>query len=518
MTTTRQAPRPTRAEGGVPHSARPGGTAGRIVLGLALALLSGGLATLAFPPFELWPLVWVAFVPMVVAQHRVMPARWSGVAIGVGFGAYFSGQLSNGLAQDSVAIAFQLLPLYVALLVTALAWRSRAFHERTGYRWLAVSMPVAWVALDFLRATGQALFGGTWANPVYALFRHPAFLQPVSVFGIYGLELLILVVNFALAGVAIAVLDRRSGRVPSVPWTPSLRNLGLVVAAVGAWGLLSVALLDSPGPGDQMVRVAAVQTGVGAEWDAGPDDPAVQERLRRDVEQTRDAAEQGAQLVVWSEKGLRFDPRERPDELRALAAETGAYLAIGYGYEDEEGRKLNEATLLAPDGELLGRYGKDHPGTFAGDYSDTGGTYPVYETELGPISTIICYDLDFTDTARKMTRNGARLVAAPSSDVTAITETHYTHLVFRSIENRVPTVKADTRFDSAIIDPWGRILARTVNPGGATQATLVADVPLGSGRSPFVSLGDWVGWLCVVGAAGFVGLSWWTRRRPSPTR
>jgi apolipoprotein N-acyltransferase len=141
----------------------------------------------------------------------------------------------------------------------------------------------------------------------------------------------------------------------------------------------------------------------------------------------------------------------------------------------------------------------------------------VYDTEVGQIATIICYDLDYTDTARIMTRGGARFIATPSSDVPAIARTHYTHLVFRAIENRVSMAKADSRFDSAIIDPWGRVVARTVDPDGRTQATLVADIPLGSGTSPWVSFGNWLGWLTVFATGvllvGSFSLRWRDRRR-----
>ncbi|MEW5933494.1 MAG: hypothetical protein AB1816_07925, partial [Bacillota bacterium] len=61
------------------------------------------------------------------------------------------------------------------------------------------------------------------------------------------------------------------------------------------------------------------------------------------------------------------------------------------------------------------------------------------------------------DTARKVARNGARLLTVPSFDWLAIAHKHYTHLVFRAIENRVSAVKADVGF--AIVDPYGRILA-----------------------------------------------------------
>lgn len=475
----------------------------RIALGLGLALAGAVAWTLALPPFDLWPLIWVGFVPVVVAQHRVLPARWSGLAMAVGVGGFYAGQLSPGLADGEVAIAFQLLPVYVALLVWGLAWRSRRFHVQTGYRWLALATPIVWVAIDFLRASGNAALGGTFANPAYALWSIPGFLQPLSVFGIYGLELLILLTNWALAVGVIAFFDARRASDDPGPRVPARRaqvGIAAIAVAVVAWGALSAALLRDPEP---TVTVAAVQPGKVANK---------AEELRHDIEQTRLAASKGAKLVVWRERGLNFEPQRRHTaELRALAAETDTYLAIGYGLQTSRGH-LNEATLLAPDGRFLGRYGKDHPGTFAGDYSDTGGTFPVYRTPFGRVATIICYDLDFTDTARNMARGGARLVATPSSDVPTIAEVHYTHLVFRAIENRLTMVKADSRFDSAVIDPYGRVLAKAVDRDGRKRATLVVAVPLGSGQSLAVSWGDWIGWVCVAGTAAFLALGWRSRR------
>ena len=469
--------------------AAPKGGAGRVLGGLGLGLASGALATLAFPPFDLWPLIFVAWVPMVVGMYHVAPPAWAKWVFGTMMGAYLAGQFSPGLAEGQVAAVFQLMPLIFALIFALVAWRSRAFHERTGYRWLPLTLPVAWVAIDFLRASGSGAFsalGGTFANPSYALFEQATFLQPISVVGIYGLELLILVVNFTIGAVVLRALAGE--RLPRV--APAV-----VGAVVVVWSLLGMMLMGSPADDAPTVRVAAIQTGT----DGNSPDEVKARRFERDVAQTRAAAAEGAKLVVWNENGLGFDPQvERTAELRALAKETGVHIAIGYGMDDERGNR-NEVIVLGPDGRFSQPYGKDHPGTFAGDYSDTQGTYPVKRTDFGVIGTVICYDMDFTDTARKMTRNGARLIAAPSNDVKAIASTHYTHLVFRAIENRVPTVKADTGYDSAIIDQWGRILTRTVNPSGQVQRTLMADVTMGSGKSFFVSFGDWFGWLAVLG-------------------
>jgi len=86
----------------------------------------------------------------------------------------------------------------------------------------------------------------------------------------------------------------------------------------------------------------------------------------------------------------------------------------------------------------------------------------------------------------------------PSFDWPAVAAKHFSHLVFRAVENRVAMVKADVAFDSAIIDPYGRVLRRTVSTE-PEAAILVADIPLGAVNAPAIRLGDWMGWLCLLG-------------------
>jgi apolipoprotein N-acyltransferase len=45
----------------------------RAVIGVALSILSAVMLTIAFPPYDLWPLVWIGFVPSLLAQYRIMP-------------------------------------------------------------------------------------------------------------------------------------------------------------------------------------------------------------------------------------------------------------------------------------------------------------------------------------------------------------------------------------------------------------------------------------------------------------
>lgn len=486
----------------------PPGTLSRLVIGSALAVLSGLLAWAAAPPLELWALIFVAFVPMVWAQHRVVPF-WFGPAVpAIAICTYLITQITPGLVQGGVAWYYHSFPILVGAMIVLLSWPGRHFHRRTGFKWLTVSFPLAWVAIDAGRVfTGHETLGGTWGMPVYGLYEQVWLLQPLSLVGIFGLQLLVLIINFAVAHVLIAVADRRGWAADAdVPaeWRPAMRSAAAVAVVVVAWVIVSAVQYGTAPEPERMIRVATVQANT-------THDPDVE--LARLIEGTRNAAAQGAQIVVWREGGLKFDPqRERTDELRSLTAETDTYVAIGYGFTEDNGTRRNEAVVLAPDGEFFGPYGKDHPGRFAGDHSDTGGEYKVYDSMLGRIATIICYDLDFTDTAREMVRRGADFIAVPSNDPPAIALTHYTHLVYRAIENRVSMAKADAMSDAAIIDSYGRILERVVHPFSAREAqfvseslslpteVLVADVPMRQHMTFYTRFGDWVAWLAISGA------------------
>ena len=99
----------------------------------------------------------------------------------------------------------------------------------------------------------------------------------------------------------------------------------------------------------------------------------------------------------------------RSEELRTLAAETGAYFFITYVVSNETEFR-NEAVVLTPSGEFLDVYGKNH--AFVEPPTPTAGVYPVYDTPLGHLATMICHDMNYTDVARTLTRNGAELIAA----------------------------------------------------------------------------------------------------------
>jgi len=484
----------------------------RTIVGLVLAAASAVLLTLAFAPYNLWLLIWIGFIPGLLAQYRIMPRRIAWLATGVFVGGFVLGYLGPVFVDGIWYMKY--LWLIIGVIAALANIGAIAFQERTHYRWFILQGAVIWVAIEMIR--NFIPVAGTWGYLAYSLYQQPWLIQPVSIFGIFGLSLLILLVNYSLALGALALYDRFWPKDDRVPVQFSLATrwlIGVSVVAV-AWTGLSLVLFRTPDT--PTVRVAAIQL-------ARPPSPSfsspeefrqfLENDWKRLIDDSREAAAQGAQLIVWPEEALPFDPQvNHTEELRALTADTGAYLVMGYNVMTEKGRR-NEVTILTPDGEFLGVYGKEHPTYMRGEESITGGTFPTYDTSLGTLGTVICFDFAFTDSAREVVANGAQLIAAPSWDWPAIADKNYAHPLFRAVENRVSIVKADAAHDSAIIDPYGRIIDLVVIAPQPGRATLVADVPLGTANAPQTRLGDWVGWIALAGLVFFIALDVITARR-----
>jgi apolipoprotein N-acyltransferase len=467
-----------------------------------LAVISGFAFILAFPPYEIWPLIFIGWVPVLVAQHRVMPAKLSSLPTAIAIGIWLEGYMGPIFNPTGSYMIY--LPLVAALFALLVDIGKRKFNQKTHYRYFVIEGALSWSAIEMVR-----LFipiAGTWGFIAYPLYRQVWFIQPSSIFGIIGQGMLVMLVNLVLAQGIIYWLDQ--GAKFSIPSGISEKMVrrwanGTALALV-LWTGLSLILLQ-PEDGEKVI-VAAVQPDISPiiTGNQGRDE-LLAELFRDMIAETRQAADQGAEFVVWPEGALRTDPQvEDPLGLVSLAMEIESYLAVGYVVNLDDGTFRNEATIIDPSGEFLGVFGKDHPVLFGGETSPTRGTYPVYDTPIGTLGTIICYDLDYTDTARKLAAQGAKLIGVPSNDWGGIADKHYTHVVFRAIENRVAMVKADGGYDSVIVDPYGRIKALASYPEGG-GATLVADVLLGSGKGTInTRLGDWVGWLGIAGVVFFL--------------
>ena len=478
-------------------------TSTRMFLGIGLSILSAVLLIFAFQPYSIWPLAFVAFVPMLVAGRRILPLRWSGLGSGVGIGGWLIVFLISLFGMNQVALIFLGVAVLISLISVFSEPKVRAFHERTGFRWFILEGAVGAAGIEMVRSFIPPI--RTHAFFAQTMYAQPWMLQGISVFSIYGLTFVILLVNYAIAlGLLLAFDNKlRFDGQPALDRKLSLSWLTTVVAIFLLWAGFGVVRLVNAPKDASTVRVAAIQHGFPK---PGHQDPDTQlERLAVLSEQTRIAANKGARFIVWPELSLGFDPQvEHTAELQSIARETNTYILIGYGVDTPDGKWRNEAVMLKPSGEFTSVYGKNYPSEPGEPRIVTAGTYPVWETEIGRLATIICNDVNFTKPTRTLAQNGAQIVAVPTFETFApgIWYEQRTQAVLRAVENHVVVVKAEAAGLSVIVDPYGHIVAQSKLPAGVSNA-LVADVPLQKSGTPYTRLSDWMGWVTLVGMVAF---------------
>ena len=230
------------------------------IWGLALlAAVSGALLAVCFPPYGLYPLAWVALVPLLAALARVRRAR-QGAGLGLVTGLVLFGSLHRyllmygGLPTFLVAL-FQALP--VALFGALAVPLSAGKHPMRR----ALALAAAWVLCEWLRANlgGLSLTIGQLGytqQPVLPL------LQFASLAGALGVSFLVVLVNAALAGALFPARPER-GR-----WAAAFL-IAVLMGAVWLWG---AAVLRRPLPTGAPLNVAVVQPNVPLHTPVTPED------------------------------------------------------------------------------------------------------------------------------------------------------------------------------------------------------------------------------------------------------
>ena len=330
---------------------------------------------------------------------------------------------------------------------------------------------------DFLRA--ELFTGFPWAQ-IGSLWLDQPFMQLASILGVPGVGFLTLVV--LAAPMAIAGRTR---------WIAAALSLA-VLASGSAYGLLR---LSAPVEMTQ-TRLRIVQPNAPQHLKWRPDRAVA--FFQRLLSLTAEPSDTPPDIILWPETALtqRLDIAE--DVLPLMTDAAGeARLIFGVQRLDDQDF-YNSLVVMQPDGEVSHIYDKHHlvpfgeyiplawllemtgimPDATRRGYSRGEGTEVLDLGEFGQMLPLICYEAIFARDVSAATQRPDWIVQITNDAWFGESAMPYQHLDqtrLRAIEQGLPVARAANTGVSAMIDPYGRILAsQPLNSTGVIDADLPA--------------------------------------------
>lgn len=477
----------------------------------ALAAALGAATALAQPPVS-WPLVLFLALP---------PLAWLLDGARGWRGALLLGWVT-GTAHFAAALFWIVEPFLVEREIfgwmapfalagmaggLALFWAlsfglARAFWPAGLRRLLALA--ALWALADLARA--YVLTGFPWGLPAYAWVETPV-IQTVALFGPHMLGLLTLV-----AALLPATLSRRAIAV------------ALVLVAAG-WGFGAWRLSRPLPPREPAVTVRLVQPAAdqALKWQPG----MAQAFFDRHLALT--GAEPRADVTVWSETAAPFLLERAPELLaESAAAATPGTLILGIERSEPAPgggeRWFNSLAVLDPSGRPLAVYDKYRLVPFGeyipfsglvarlgvpalttltgGGFTPGDGPHLVAVPGVPPFLPLICYEAIFPQGLRVPEGRPEWLLQITNDAWFGEASGPYQHFAqarVRAIERGLPLARAANTGISAMVDPYGRVMASLdLGEIGVVNTTLPSALP----PTPYTLIGDLFTLIAIVSILG----------------
>jgi apolipoprotein N-acyltransferase len=499
----------------------------------SMCAVSGALYVAAFPGAGIWPLGLVALVPLLLALRNQKPRTalllgWicGTVTAFLGF-FWLLGMLArySGFPYPLCLLFLFLLSAYQGGRFALFAWlQARAVRNH----W-----PCELAAIGAFAASETAfplLFPWYFGAVAY---RVPLLTQVADLGGPVLVSTVLLIPNLLV----VSLIDTATRRCAP--------NLKLMVAAMGAllaaigYGAVRIHQVDKAVAGAAAVRIGLVQGNVPMDIRGRQQ---YSEAYLRQVQLSRELIDRGAQIVIWPESAFLYTvPASGAEgfmresltrQLGEVPALVGAVVA-----DDSAGantRLFNSALMIDPSGRITGRYDKHHLLAF-GEYLPMGDALPaLYKlspasghftsgTSLAPVqmgdhkmTVLICYeDILPAYVNRAVGQAHPELLVDITNDAwfgeSVEPVMHLALATFRAVEHRRFLVRAANTGVSAVIDPVGRVVART---GTFKPAALDGEARWLQGGSGYEIWGDSPWWAVTVAAVAAAFLP----RRPGRKR
>jgi apolipoprotein N-acyltransferase len=521
-------------------------------LGAALAPLlaaASGLALLAaHPPVGVWWTSFLApglFLAALVADQAGIPGARSIRAARLGALA--------GVTAYAPMLSWLILPagyvgwsLLVAVQAAWLAVLAALMRPLLDHRLLPLAMAVVWTGIDAWRAVWP-MNGFEWGAIHYAHVDGSWLLPVARLVGGRGITFLVVLIgSAAFVVVRRMIAEIRARGVGGMEATfGSLQ--GPIAMLVGGLLVSVLATIEPPAETGETLDVLVVQGNDIRHWEEPrpADTPLAIATTLRDLTVDAVAADGSPDLTVWPESSLDRDPTTpRGEPLRQLAdeaAQRAGALVSGASLDGPDPATQREiAALLLVDGfderdryvkRRLVPFGEFVPARQLLDWFPPLEQIPR-DAVPGPgpqsmqlpdgvsAAVIICFETLFAGVVRTNVLaedEPANLILSLTNDASfgdsAEPAQHLAQSQLRAVETGRWVVHGALSGSSAFIDPDGATYDDTPL---FTATTIRRDIPLVEGLTPFLVIGDVLGWIArVLTLALAIGLLVpWLGRRP----
>ena len=489
------------------------------------AILIGALSVLAFAPIHAWPVLFLTFGALVWlldgchARHDRFGQRLKSAGI-VGFWFGF-GYFLAGLYW--IAEAFLVEPWrhgwLIPFVMTTMPGGMALFFAAAGALAMLLWQPGAGrvfalaIAVGIAEyARGHVLTGLPWNLIGYGLLATLPLMQLAALLGVYALSLLAVLL---FAGPLAIFAPRDSGLSGGKGGIALAFTLLLLLGLGYVWGERRLAAAPHAST-DIRLRIVQASIDQANKW--RPENSV--EIFTDYLDLTKSGELAGIDIVIWPETAVPFPLADSPDALLAIGAALpeGTSLVVGSGriVEDEGSnddiaqRIYNSLLVIDDQGRVIGSYDKIHLVPFGeylpfqdflesfgvmqltgvrGGFSVGSGPRRLTVPGAPPASPLICYEIIFPD---EVTEKGERpgWLLNVTNDAwfgsSAGPYQHFHQAQVRAIEQGLPVARAANTGISAVIDPYGRVLAEI---GLGEKGVIDGDLPKVGPTTPFVQFG-----------------------------
>ncbi|EKO3565747.1 apolipoprotein N-acyltransferase [Vibrio metschnikovii] len=478
-----------------------------------LAVFFGALTTLAFAPYQIWPIAILSPLALLLLIEKKTPKQAALLGYGWGLGqfgvgiswVYVSIDTFGGMPKIAGLLLMLLLVAYLALYNGLFAWALNRFFSTTHWSRFLFAVPALWLISDWLR--GWVMTGFPWLWLGYSQIDGPlASFAPLA-----GVELLTLLLMICAGSCAYAWQNKA--------WRYLLLPIGIFIIG---FALRSVQWVI-PQP-ERATSVAIIQGNVqqSLKWHPNQRWPTIMKYTDLSRENW------DADIIIWPEAAIPAFEVEIGSFLSNLdsAAQMNQSAVItGILNHDQQGHYFNSILALGETEhteyryDVTQRYHKHHLLPF--------GEFVPFEEWLRPLAPLfnlpmssfsrgdyiqpniiakgfafapaLCYEIIFNEQLRVNVTEQTDFLLTLSNDAWfghSIGPLQHMEIArMRALELGKPLIRSTNNGVTAITDHYGRITHQI--PQFET-AVLRAEIIPTRGQTPYHRLGSWPLYLWVI--------------------